>query len=597
MDSSSTLDPTAAVGGPERAGLDLYCLEQDGSTFKCTVLYDPYFYVIANPPSRHQSNSHDTNDNDHDEYDHQHSIFYELITSSLLRKYEAQGLKLVEQVKKQDLDSINHLGFKGSKGRTMLKLSFDTVQQLMDVRKDLLPLITKNQKREKEQSSQQLFLIQEQNALANDRNMDPLSKLIDIREYDVPYTVRVCIDLDVRVGAWYTFTPNLHDIGVTLSDQDIETKAEPKYLAFDIECTKAPLKFPDSNVDSIFMISYMIDGQGYLIISRHVVGSDIQDFEYTPKPSYPGPFKIFNEMNEEALIRRFLSEYQRLRPHIVVTYNGDFFDWPFLEARAAVYGLDLRVELGVERVGSGGGGTMSEAEYRGRTSVHLDAFSWVKRDSYLPQGAQGLKAVTKYKLGYDPVEVDPEDMVKFARERPIHMASYSVSDAVATYYLYMKYVHMFIFSLCTIIPMGPEDVLRKGSGTLCEALLMVQACTKDIICPNKEKEPLTKFHQGHLLESETYIGGKVECLETGVYRSDIEYKFDLKPSAFQQLIDNIDRDLTFAIEVEGGIDRNTVTNYEEVSAIIYQSLLFIDCGTLQHDHYTFFFQHRFVVKL
>ena len=44
-------------------------------------------------------------------------------------------------------------------------------------------------------------------------------------------------------------------------------------------------------------------------------------------------------------------------------------------------------------------------EYRGRCSVHFDAFAWVKRDSYLPQGSQGLKAVTKYKLGYDPVEV------------------------------------------------------------------------------------------------------------------------------------------------------------------------------------------------
>lgn len=92
------------------------------------------------------------------------------------------------------------------------------------------------------------------------------------------------------------------------------------------------------------------------------------------------------------------------------------------------------------------------------------------------------------------------------------MASYSVSDAVATYYLYMTYVHPFILrrvpvavqcgspcggplkplpvphqrhsdppplsllrSLATIIPMPPDEVLRKGSGTLCEALLMVQA--------------------------------------------------------------------------------------------------------------------------
>ena len=36
-----------------------------------------------------------------------------------------------------------------------------------------------------------------------------------------------------------------------------------------------------------------------------------------------------------------------------------------------------------------------------------------------------------------------------------------------------RYVHPFIFSLCNIIPMIPGDVLRKGSGTLCESLLQV----------------------------------------------------------------------------------------------------------------------------
>lgn len=60
------------------------------------------------------------------------------------------------------------------------------------------------------------------------------------------------------------------------------------------------------------------------------------------------------------------------------------------------------------------------------------------------------------------------------------MASYSVSDAVSTYYLYMTYVHPFIFSLATIIPMPPDEVLRKGSGTLCEMLLMVQVSSIDI---------------------------------------------------------------------------------------------------------------------
>ena len=64
-------------------------------------------------------------------------------------------------------------------------------------------------------------------------------------------------------------------------------------------------------------------------------------------------------------------------------------------------------------------------------------------------------------------------LVRYASEQPQVLAQYSVSDAVATYYLYMKYVHPFIFSLCNIIPLCPDEVLRKGTGTLCETLLMV----------------------------------------------------------------------------------------------------------------------------
>jgi DNA polymerase epsilon subunit 1 len=33
----------------------------------------------------------------------------------------------------------------------------------------------------------------------------------------------------------------------------------------------------------------------------------------------------------------------------------------------------------------------SAEEYKSRHAIHMDAFRWVKRDSYLPQGSQGLK--------------------------------------------------------------------------------------------------------------------------------------------------------------------------------------------------------------
>ena len=39
-----------------------------------------------------------------------------------------------------------------------------------------------------------------------------------------------------------------------------------------------------------------------------------------------------------------------------------------------------------------------EGNYWSRPASHMDAFCWVKRDSYLPVGSQGLKAASKAKL-------------------------------------------------------------------------------------------------------------------------------------------------------------------------------------------------------
>lgn len=126
--------------------------------------------------------------------------------------------------------------------------------------------------------------------------------------------------------------------------------------------------------------------------------------------------------NEEETLRAFISFVKRVKPLVFVTYNGDFFDWPYIDKRAAKYGVSLeevrraRVLRGcfedslvasLQRLTMRGvaltysyalqelGMTYDEvnAEFKGRFSVHLDAFYWVKRDSYLPQGSHGLKAV------------------------------------------------------------------------------------------------------------------------------------------------------------------------------------------------------------
>lgn len=113
---------------------------------------------------------------------------------------------------------------------------------------------------------------------------DPSESIIDIREYDVPYHVRVSIDkgifdstptsrlylikhIDIRIGKWYTVEAK-HGVIKIDCIVDRLARPDPVVLAFDIETTKLPLKFPDPLIDQIMMISYMIDGQVRLYLSH-----------------------------------------------------------------------------------------------------------------------------------------------------------------------------------------------------------------------------------------------------------------------------------------------------------------------------------------
>lgn len=402
---------------------------------------------------------------------------------------------------------------------------------------------------------------------AAQKSNDYMDCILDIREHDVPYHVRVSIDLKIFCGLWYNIRCRGGglEMPIVTPRPDILERPEPIVLAFDIETTKLPLKFPDAQTDQVMMISYMIDGQGYLITNREIISSNVNDFEYTPKPEFEGNFIVFNEENEMALLQRFFDHIMDVKPHIFVTYNGDFFDWPFVETRAAVYDLDMKQEIGFSKSRDG--------VYLCRPCIHMDCLCWVKRDSYLPVGSHGLKAVAKAKLRYDPVELDPEEMCKMAVEQPQVLSNYSVSDAVATYYLYMKYVHPFIFALATIIPMEPDEILRKGSGTLCETLLMVEAFHANIIYPNKQQSELNKLSQdGHVLETETYVGGHVEALESGVFRADIPCRFRLDQDTINMLNENVDKVLAHAIETEEKVPLDKVTNLEDVKSEIKRAL-------------------------
>lgn len=497
------------------SALLIYLIEESGKTFKTTVQYFPYFYIHVKEQNRPE-------------------------VISLISRQFTGLLVSIELIEKIDLDQPNYLA-----GLTncYIKLICKNVSDLVFIRNKILQKLRTSK---------------------GDRSeyQDYLEAVQDIREYDIIYYTRVAIDLDIRCGKWYSLSFRNNSAVLTALPSKLDSPGL-RVLAFDIETTKPPLKFPDSSKDKVMMISYMIDGEGFLIINREIVSEDIEDFEYTPKPEYEGNFTVFNETNEAAVLLRFFEHIRETKPQVFVTYNGDYFDWPFIEHRATRNGISMEKEIGIYK---------DNEEYKGRMAVHMDCLYWVRRDAYLPQGSHGLKKVTTAKLGYNPLELDPEDMMPFAVSRPHTLAAYSVSDAVATYYLYKKMIHDFIFALCTIIPLCPDDVLRKGSGTLCEQLLMAQAYSRNIIFPNKAVDSPEKFYNGYLIESETYIGGHVECLQVGVYRSDFPVKFHLEPAMYEKLIQEIPIAIRFCAEIENNMKYAEITNCDEVIGMVSQQL-------------------------
>jgi DNA polymerase epsilon subunit 1 len=103
-------------------------------------------------------------------------------------------------------------------------------------------------------------------------------------------------------------------------------------------------------------------------------------------------------------------------------------------------------------------------------------------------------------------------------------------------------------------------------------MIQAEAYKCNIIFPNKQTQEFGKMWEGHVLESETYVGGHVEALESGIFRADFPTKFKLDTQVVESLLTDLDDILKYAMEVEGRLDPRHVTNYEEIKLNIENKL-------------------------
>lgn len=239
-----------------RSAVDYYFLEEDGEYFKTTLVYSPYFFVKCKAGTESE------------------------VEDGLRKKFERQ-IERIERVSKEDLDLPNHLS---GLQRAYLKLSFRNINDLEKVRRLLMPVAIRNGENYKDGIVVPVGV--EEAGKGKRTSMEWMGHVVDLREHDVPYPLRVCIDCGITVGLWYQVRVGGGQRTQIILMRGKDVRPDPVVLAFDIETSKSPLKFPDSAVDPIMMISYMINGQVSRVCSRGPNGVGLPDHQ--PGHCQPG---------------------------------------------------------------------------------------------------------------------------------------------------------------------------------------------------------------------------------------------------------------------------------------------------------------------
>jgi len=263
--------------------------------------------------------------------------------------------------------------------------------------------------------------------------------------------------------------PAYYATQITVAD---ETVSDLNVMGFDIE-TYAPVGstaiMPDIN--PILMIAvYTNKGVKRVITSKR----------FDTKLDYVEFVK-----SEEAIIEAFKAIIEAEKPDIIVGYNSDGFDLPYIQHRANRYKIKLDIALD--------GGVAESKRMRGymiRGMPHIDIYQFVRRviGRSLRTDSYSLSAVANELLGDDKVDVEIDEL----------------ADTWDN-----KIVGLPLFDIC-----------RMSFSQLVEWYLMRQAPVFKEIAPNKPN-----YHQVEGRRSSSYAGGFVYEPKPGRYKNVVVFDF------------------------------------------------------------------------
>ncbi|MEM2878345.1 MAG: DNA-directed DNA polymerase [Candidatus Hadarchaeales archaeon] len=285
-------------------------------------------------------------------------------------------------------------------------------------------------------------------------------------------------------------------------------------MSFDIEVYN-PGGSPRADRDPIIMIS-MADNGGF----KKVI---------TWKKTENCPDYVECVSSEREMINRFVDLVRERDPDIVLGYNTDMFDFPYLRERARLLKTELALGVDGSEITSRRHRFASAARITGR--VHVDVFALV--DFMATIGSirlihYTLEDVYRHLVGREKPDFEFAEMpIAWDKggEPWLSLVEYSMSDAEATLELGLMLLPVFV-ELTRVVGQTLFDVSRMTPGQLTEWLLISEARKRGELVPPR---PVGEEFEERL--EETYTGAYVMEPVKGLHEDLVVYDFrSLYPS-------------------------------------------------------------------
>lgn len=342
--------------------------------------------------------------------------------------------------------------------------------------------------------------------------------VLDVREADIPFAVRYIIDRGLHpmdgvecivepLGTKRLKYPEY--VAHEVKYSPLEREYPLRILAFDIEVLNPEISV-DPEKDEIIMISYATG----------------------PTENDTGVF--VSDGNERKLIEEFLELVAKYDPDIILTYNGNEFDWPYLKKRAEKYGISIKIGRDGSNVLIRPSGLIREAKAPGRALI--DLYIIVERD--LPEvKVKTLKNIAQY-LGVmkksERTIVRPQDIAKYWEDPKLRneLISYAKDDALATYLVGQELLPLQ-FEIAKLIRQPISRAYSLSRGRQVDWYLVAEAYKMGEIAPNKAEVREESIYEGALvLEPQKGLFEDVVYLDFGAMYPTIMITYNISPDTY-----------------------------------------------------------------